>query len=121
MVACKNRIIVVRDVVSFPVGIHFLSRALAQKELLGIFEQCIHLFYLDYFFIIAEQRNLNGYPSLMVVTPDADFNGQCEFSVVTKSLFAPDGTVVHRYVKGTSMSILKTFGGEMLQRTTTDP
>ena len=47
--------------------------------------------------------------------------GQYEFSVVPRSLFAPDGTMLHCSAKSALMTILVKLGGESEQRTTTGP
>ena len=47
--------------------------------------------------------------------------GQYEFSVAPRSLFAPDGTMLHCSAESALMTILVKLGGESSQRTTTGP
>ena len=47
--------------------------------------------------------------------------GQCDFSVVPRSLFAPDGTMLHCSAESALITILVKLGGKSEQRTTTGP
>ena len=47
--------------------------------------------------------------------------GQYEFSVAPRSLFAPDGKMLHCSAESALMTILVQLGGESSQRTTTGP
>ena len=47
--------------------------------------------------------------------------GQYEFSVVPRTLFAPDGTMLHCSAESALMTILAKLGGESEQRTITGP
>ena len=47
--------------------------------------------------------------------------GQYKFSVAPRSLFAPDGTMLHCSAESALMTILVKLGGESSQRTTTGP
>jgi len=76
---------------------------------------------------LQEDRSL--FSSLMVAgmstrKPDIDFKeaiGQYEFSVVPRSMFAQDGTMLHCSAKRALMTILVKLGGESQQRSATGP
>ena len=74
---------------------------------------------------LREDRSL--FSSLMVVRtrrPDIDLEeaiGKYEFSVVPRSMFAQDDTVLHCSAKSVLITILVRLGGESQQRTTTEP
>ena len=74
---------------------------------------------------LKEDRSL--FARLMAVgksRPDINIKeviGQYEFSVAPRSLFTPDGTMLHCSAESALMTILVKLGGESEQRTTTGP
>jgi len=77
--------------------------------------------------VIELQEDRSLFARLMVVCksrPDIDIKeaiGQNEFSVVPRSLFAADGTMLHCSAKSALMTILVKLGGELEQKPTTGP
>ena len=77
--------------------------------------------------VVESQEEGHLFARLMVVrksTPKADLKsaiGQYEFSMVPRSLFAPDGTMLHCSTRSSLMAILENLSGESHQRTNAAP
>ena len=77
--------------------------------------------------VVESQEEGHLFARLMVVSksrPGADLKaaiGQYEFSMVPRSLFAPDGTMLHCSTRSSLMIVLEKLSGESQQRTNAAP
>ena len=77
--------------------------------------------------MVESQEEGHLFARVMVVSksiPEEDLKsaiGQYEFSMVPRSLFAPDGTMLHCSTRTSLMKILEKLSGESQQRTNAAP